>query len=100
MATAPEIPCWQLLARSTRIDQKPIPRLQRFAAWSTRIDQKPMCYASATMLELPWEVILMSIGLFRKRIEYTAVALHPGVFQGIVIYFYPKGKIARKIRIS
>jgi hypothetical protein len=45
-------------------------------------------------------VNLMSVGLFCKRTEYTAVALHPGVFQGIVIYFNPKGKIARKVRVS
>ena len=45
-------------------------------------------------------VNLMSVELFCKRTEYTAVALHPRVFQGIIIYFNPKGKIARKIRVS
>jgi hypothetical protein len=37
-------------------------------------------------------VFLMSIREFSKRTEYTAIALYLGVVQGIVIYFYPKGK--------
>ena len=35
-------------------------------------------------------VLPMSIGLFRKRTEYTAVALHLGVFPGYRIYIFPR----------
>jgi hypothetical protein len=33
----------------------------------------------------------MSIGGFRKRTKYTIAALHPEIFQGIIIYL-SKGK--------
>ena len=48
--------------------------------------------------EMPIWVVLMSIGLFRKRIEYTDVALHRGgAFQGIIIYFIPRESSVRNI---
>jgi hypothetical protein len=48
--------------------------------------------------EMPIWVLLMSIGLFRKRIEYTDVALHRGgAFQGIIIYFIPRESSVRNI---
>jgi hypothetical protein len=35
-------------------------------------------------------VFLISIGEFRKPIEYTVASLYPGVCQGIVTYFIPR----------